>query len=142
MSEIKNKYLYELSLLKESEDHIHVWKDRILIKEIVNTMLLINSTYEKLLTKLDNMRNIENYDVYLVMLYLTDEDLYNQRIKRDKHQYQKFEAESSIIQQREYLKMADEVKENTKNIKVICFPNDNEEIFEENIKKYFGEYLK
>ena len=69
-------------------------------------------------------------------------DLYNERIKRDKHQYQKFEAESSIIQQREYLKMADEVEKSTKNIKVIRFPNDNEEIFEENIKKYFSTYMK
>lgn len=95
--------------------------------------------YEHLLNRLDNMKNIQNYDVYLMMLYLKDENLYTQRIKRDKHQYQKFEAESSIMQQREYLKMADEVEKSTKNIKVIKFENDNENIFQENIKKYFGE---
>ena len=95
--------------------------------------------YEHLLNRLDNMKNIQNYDVYLMMLYLKDENLYTQRIKRDKHQYQKFEAESSIIQQREYLKMADEVEKSTENIKVIKFENDNENIFQENIKKYFGE---
>ena len=76
-----------------------------------------------------------------MMLYLEDESLYNRRIKRDKHQYQKFEAESSILQQREYLKMADEVEKNTKNIKVIRFANDTEEIFKKNLKKYFKDIL-
>ena len=93
--------------------------------------------YNHLLNRLDNLKNIENYDIYLMMLYLEDESLYNKRIKRDKHQYQKFEAESSKMQQREYLKMADEVEKTTKNIKVIRFANDNEKIFQENIKKYF-----
>ena len=100
-----------------------------------------SKTYDKLLEKLDKLKNIDNYDVYLVILYLTDEKLYSKRVKRDKHQYQEFEAESSIKQQREYLKMADEVERDTKNIKVIRFPNDNEKIFEENIKKYFSEYM-
>ena len=90
---------------------------------------------------MDNLKNIENYDIYLMMLYLEDESLYNRRIKRDKHQYQKFEAESSILQQREYLKMADEVEKNTKNIKVIRFANDTEEIFKKNLKKYFKDIL-
>lgn len=101
-----------------------------------------SDTYQQLLYKLDNMKNIADYDVYLVMLYLSDESLYEQRIKREKHQYQKFEAESSILQQREYLKMADEVERDTKHIKVIKFENDSQEMFEQNIKKYFGEYIK
>ena len=68
--------------------------------------------------------------------------MYDQIIKREKHQYQKFEAESSILQQREYLKMADEVERDTKHIKVIKFENDSQEMFEQNIKKYFGDYIK
>ena len=99
-------------------------------------------TYNELLSKLDNMKNIDQYDVYFVVAYLKDESLYEQRIKRDKHQYQKFEVESSIKQQREYLKMADELEENTKNIKVIRFANDTKELFDENIKKYFEQYFK
>lgn len=98
--------------------------------------------YQKLLSKLDNMKNIEQYDIYLVITYLQDESLYYERIKREKHQYQKFDAESSVMQQREYLKMADEVEQQTKNIKVIRFANDTKEMREENIQKYFGEYLK
>lgn len=99
-------------------------------------------SYQMLLSKLDNMKNVDQYDIYLVMTYLEDESLYEERIKRDKHQYQKFEVESSIMQQREYLKMADEVEEQTKNIKVVRFANDTKEMFEENVQKYFGAYLK
>ena len=94
--------------------------------------------YNELLNKLDNLKNINSYDVYLVVLYLKDEKRYEQRIKRDKHQYQKFEVESSKKQQNEYLKLADEVEKQTKNIKVIRFENDNQEIFNENMNKYFG----
>ena len=99
-------------------------------------------TYQALLSKLDNMKNVDQYDIYLVMTYLQDESLYQKRIKRDKHQYQKFDVESSILQQREYLKMADEVEAQTKNIKVIRFANDTQEMFEENVQKYFGKYFK
>lgn len=101
-----------------------------------------SDTYQTLLSQLDNMKNTEQYDVYLVIAYLEDESLYGERIKRDKHQYQKFEVESSILQQREYLKMADEVEKQTKNINVIRFANDTKEIFDQNIQKYFGKYLK
>ena len=58
-------------------------------------------TYEMLLHRLDNLKNLDKYNVFLVVLYLDDEEKYNERIKRDKHQYQKFEIESSIKQQRE-----------------------------------------
>ena len=95
-------------------------------------------TYYSLLNKLDNLKNIDKYDIFFVVLYLEDENLYNERIKRDKHQYQKFEAESSIVQQREYLKIADEVEAKCKNIKVIRFENSTEEVFKENLNKYFG----
>ena len=38
--------------------------------------------------------------------------------------------------------MADEVERQAKNIKVVRLANDDEAVFEENIQKYFGEYLK
>ena len=99
-------------------------------------------SYQMLLSKLDNIKNVDKYDIYLVVTYLENERLYEERIKRDKHQYQKFELESSIMQQREYLKMAEEVEKQTKNIKVVRFANDTKEMFEENVQKYFGAYLK
>ncbi len=63
LSKIVPNYCYlNIKALKESEDHIHVWKDRILIKEIVNTMLLINSTLEKFLELKDEINKC--YDVW------------------------------------------------------------------------------
>lgn len=95
-------------------------------------------TYNKLLKKLDTL----DYDIYLVLLYLEDVSEYEKRIKRDKHQYQKFEVESSINQQNEYIKLIDEVEKTAKNIKVIKFNNDTKENFEEKMNKQFGFLFK
>lgn len=91
--------------------------------------------YENLLNRLDNI----DADIYLVILYLEEEAEFENRLKRDKHEYQKFEVQSSILQQREYLKLADEVEKQAKNIKVIRFNTDNDGKFEERMEKYFGE---
>ena len=93
-----------------------------------------SDVYEKLLNKLDNI----NADIYLVVLYLEEEEEFARRLKRDKHEYQKFEVESSVLQQKEYLKLADEVEKQTKNIKVIRFKCDNDGKFEERMQKHFG----
>lgn len=93
-----------------------------------------SDVYENLLQKLDTI----DAEIYLVVLYLEDEEEFSRRLKRDKHEYQKFETESSILQQREYLKLADEVEKQTKNIKVIRFNNDSDGKFEEKMEKYFG----
>ena len=69
--------------------------------------------YEKLLSRLANL----DFDIYYITLYLENENEYCKRLDRpEKAKMAKadFEASSSIIQQREYLKMADEVKENIK----------------------------
>lgn len=94
--------------------------------------------YDKLLKTLDSI----DADIYLVVLYLDDETEFSRRLKRDKHEYQKFETESSVLQQKEYLKLADEVENQTKNIKVIRFNNDNDGKFEEKMDKYFGYLFK
>ena len=77
--------------------------------------------------------------MYMKILYLEEEAEFENRLKRDKHEYQKFEVQSSILQQREYLKLADEVEKQAKNIKVIKFNTDNDGKFEERMEKYFGE---
>ena len=69
---------------------------------------------------------------------MKDTNEYEQRIKRDKGVYQKFSVESSIRQQEEYLKLADEVEKTTKNIKVIRFDNSNCENYKEKIDNQFG----
>lgn len=146
LAKIKKQYENWLYLMENSED-INMVFDRTFFTNEVYARLgyqeySFTETYEQLLSKLDNMKNIDKYDIYLVMAYLQDESLYEARIKRDKHEYQKFEVESSILQQREYLKMADEVEKQTKNIKVIRFANDTQEMFKENVQKYFGQYFK
>ncbi len=94
-------------------------------------------TYKNFLDQLDAM----DLEIYLVILYLEDENLYKERLAgRDKFEYQKFDIENSINQQREYLKLADEVEAQTKNIKVVRFANDTEEGFENKVKGLF-EYL-
>ncbi len=146
LAKIKTKYEKLIEYMENCED-INMIFDRTFFTNEVYSRLgyqkySFKETYQSLLSKLDNMKNVDKYDIYLVMAYLQDESLYETRIKRNKHQYQKFEVESSILQQREYLKMADEVERDTKNIKVIRFANDTEEMFEENIQKYFGKYFK
>ncbi len=146
LAKIKTKYEKLIEYMENCTDINMIFDRTFFTNEIYSRLgyqdYSFSDTYQQLLSKLDNMKNIADYDVYLVMLYLSDESLYEQRIKREKHQYQKFEAESSILQQREYLKMADEVERDTKHIKVIKFENDSQEMFEQNIKKYFGDYIK
>ena len=145
-AKIKLKYEKLIEYMENCSDINMVFDRTFFTNEVYSRLGYQNysfaETYQSLLEKLDNMKNISQYDVYLVVTYLQDESLYEKRIKRDKHEYQKFEVESSVMQQREYLKMADEVEKQTKNIKVVRFANDTEEIFEENVRKYFGAYLK
>lgn len=146
LAKIRTKYEKLIEYMENCED-INMIFDRTFFTNEVYSRLgyqkySFKETYQNLLSRLDSMKNADKYDIYLVMTYLQDESLYETRIKRDKHQYQKFEVESSILQQREYLKMADEVEKQTKNIKVIRFANDTEEMFKENVQKYFGQYFK
>lgn len=97
-----------------------------------------DDTYKMLLEKLDKL----NFNIYLVVLYLKDTSVFEKRIKRDKHQYQAFNVESSIKQQNEYLKLADEVEKDAKNIKVIRFNADNNETFTKQIDEQFGYLFK
>ena len=78
--------------------------------------------YDKLLEKLSNL----DFDIYYVTLYLKDENLFEERLKRDgkvEPAYAKFSSQSSINQQREYLKMADEIKEKYNTIHVYNIEN-------------------
>ena len=87
--------------------------------------------YEKLLEKLSKM----DFEIYYITLYLKDEGQFEERLAREGKavpKYAKFKAESSINQQREYLKMAEEIKQKYPNINVVNIQNDKD--FEE-VKK-------
>ena len=78
--------------------------------------------YEKLLEEFSKL----DFEIYYITLYLEDENLYNERLKRpEKASFQnsKFEAENSINQQRVYLEMADDIKKKYPSIKVVNVEN-------------------
>ncbi len=78
--------------------------------------------YNILLEKLSKL----DFDIYYITLYLQDESLFEERLKRDgkvEPAYAKFSSQSSINQQREYLKMADEIKEKYDTIHVYNIEN-------------------
>ena len=78
--------------------------------------------YNKLLKRLSQM----DFDIYYITLFLSNEDEYITRLDRAgkaKVKYTKFEKQSSVNQQNEYLKLADEIKEKYKNIHVVNIDN-------------------
>ena len=78
--------------------------------------------YNKLLNRLSQM----DFDIYYITLYLSNEDEYVTRLDRAgkaKVKYTKFEKQSSVNQQNEYLKLAEEIKEKYKNIHVVNIDN-------------------
>ena len=78
--------------------------------------------YNDLLEKFSKL----DFDIYYITLYLENEGLYEERLKRDgkvEPAYAKFSSENSILQQNEYLKMADEVKAKYPTINVYKINN-------------------
>lgn len=142
LPKIKKKYLSLIEYLKKCED-VNILFDRTFFTEEIYSRLgfkpySFNETFNELLSEFNKL----NYDIYLIVLYLQDTAEYEKRIKRDKYEYQKFEAESSIRQQNEYLKLAAEVEQKADNIKVIRFKNDSKQDFDEQLDKYFGDIIK
>lgn len=139
---IEKKYLKLLEYIEACEDVNMIFDRTFFTEEIYGRLgykpYSFDDTYKMLLEKLDKL----NFNIYLVVLYLKDTSVFEKRIKRDKHQYQAFNVESSIKQQNEYLKLADEVKKDAKNIKVIRFNADNNETFTKQIDEQFGYLFK
>jgi len=81
--------------------------------------------YEKLLERFSKL----DFEIFYITLYLEDESLFEKRLDREGKavpDYAKFATENSIKQQREYLKMADEIEQSYKNINVIKIKNDRD----------------
>ena len=142
LKKIEKKYLKLLEYIESCEDANMIFDRTFFTEEIYGRLgykpYSFNETYTKLLAKLDSL----NYNIYFVVLYLGDTSVFEKRIKRNKHQYQSFNVESSINQQNEYLKMADEVEKSTKNIRVIRFNSDNSDTFIKQIDEQFGYLFK
>lgn len=81
--------------------------------------------YDDLVDKFSKL----DFDIYYITIYLEDESLFEERLKREgkvEPAYAKFSGENSVKQQREYLKMADELKEKYPNIKVFNVENSRD----------------
>lgn len=79
--------------------------------------------YESLLERLGKL----NYDIYYISLYLKDENIYKERLKREHHNYQEFSVENSIKQQDEYEKLIHKIKK-LPNTKVYEVATDNYDV--------------
>ncbi len=94
--------------------------------------------YQKLLDDFSKL----DFELYYITLYLQDESIYNTRLKREGkaiYSASTFDAQNSIEQQREYLRMADEIREKYPNINVINIANDRDlDIVKQEIKSKVG----
>jgi thymidylate kinase len=134
---------YNLLHYIENSKNINMIFDRTFFSEEIYSRLgykpySFSEIYIDLLKKLDNLK----CEIYLVVLYLEDTNEYEKRIKREKHQYQRFDVESSVKQQEEYLKLAYEVEKTSKNIKVVRFNNNENTEFDKNMEEQFGYLFK
>lgn len=94
--------------------------------------------YNKLLKEFSNL----DFDIYYITLYLNDKSLFAKRLERKNKaiiKYAKFEAEQSIRQQNEYLKIAKEIEEKYPKIKSIRIETGKDL---EEVKKEISERLK
>ena len=123
----KNKIMYlglinYMESLEETE--LNLVFDRTFFTEQVYCLLgykdyKFDDEYKRLVKKLASL----DYNIYFVVLYLKDIELYEKRLRRVHHNYQAFSLQSSVDQQNTYLKLASNIKE--KNIKVIKIPMDD-----------------
>ncbi len=94
--------------------------------------------YNELLDKFSKL----DFEIYYITLYLENEELYNKRlVRKDKAviKYAKFELEKSIKQQREYLKMSDEIESKYPNINCLKIENSKDlELTKQELKEKIG----
>lgn len=133
----KNKKMYNdlLEYMKKLEGiGINLIFDRTFFTEEVYCNLgykeyKFNDVYEKLVKKLNDL----DFDIYFVVLGIKDTTLYEKRLKRDHHEYQKFSISSSVLQQEEYIKIQDEIKEKNIN-KLLIYTDDYDQAYKEIIE--------
>lgn len=139
----KSKIMYEnlLNYMKTLENlNINLLFDRTFFTEENYCRLgfkeySFTEVYNELVQKLSEL----DFDIYYITLYLEDENLFEQRLKRDGKatvKYAKFEKESSVKQQNTYLEMADELAKKYPKIHVYKIENGKDlEKTKEELKK-------
>ena len=128
----KDMYFDLLEYIKKMENKsINLLFDRTFFTEEIYSRLKFkeydfSDIYEKLLDEFSKL----DFDIYYINLYLSDTNLYKTRLERSGKaitKYAKFNIESSIHQQEQYLKMANELSKKYNTIKVFNVSNDTDE---------------
>ena len=108
----KTMYLGLINYMEALEDtELNLIFDRTFFTEEVYAKLgyknyNFDAVYERLLKKLSEL----DFNIYFVVLYLKDTDIYTTRLRRQHHQYQAFSKESSVNQQNAYLELLKNIK--------------------------------
>ena len=123
----KNKTMYlglinYMESLEETE--LNLIFDRTFFTEQVYATLgykdyKFDDVYERLVRKLSEL----DFNIYFVVLYLKDTNIYETRLKRQHHQYQSFSVDNSVKQQELYLKLIDDIE--YKNINKLKIATDD-----------------
>ena len=94
--------------------------------------------YNELLDKFANL----DFEIFYITLYLEDENLYVKRLQRENKavvKYAKFDIEKSIMQQRTYLEMSDEIAKKYPNIHCLKIENSKDlELTKQELKEKIG----
>ncbi len=94
--------------------------------------------YEELLADFAKL----DFEIYYITLYLEDENLYTKRLKRENKatiKYAKFDMNKSIMQQRTYLEMSDEIEKKYPNIHCLKIENSKDlELTKKELKEKIG----
>ena len=142
---LKAKNMYD-NLLKYMEslenNSINLVFDRTFFTEEVYCRLgkkeySFTEVYNNLLEKFSKL----DFEIYYITLFLENEKVYEERLNRNGKavfEASKFSIDNSIGQQKEYLKLADEIKEMYPNINVINIRTDRPK---EDVEKKIREVL-
>lgn len=124
----KSMYLGLINYMESLEDtELNLIFDRTFFTEEVYSILgykeyRFDKAYDRLVKKLSQL----DFNIYLVVLYCKDTSLYEQRLRRQHHNYQAFSVENSVNQQNTYLKLLDEIEYDTINKIKLCVDDYDE----------------
>lgn len=124
----KSMYLGLINYMESLEDtELNLIFDRTFFTEEVYSILgykeyRFDEAYDRLVKKLSQL----DFNIYLVVLYCKDTSLYEDRLKRQHHNYQAFSVENSVNQQNTYLHLLDEIEYDTINKIKLCVDDYDE----------------
>jgi len=142
----KAKKMYEtlLDYLKNLENtNINLVFDRTFFTEEIYCRLgkkeySFTQVFEELLGRFSKL----DFEIYYITLYVEDENIFYERLNREGKaifETSRFSLENSIMQQKEYLKLAGEIKEKYSNIHVMNIKTDrSKEDVQKDIRNFIG----